>query len=246
MIHYHGGPITPVSAAISAWTRRHACVSFAYPDQMPIACEVAQSVIADNGAFTAWKLGQEMNVAGYLDWVNEWCRHPAFDWCLIPDVIDGTEKDNDEQLAWWPIGKHLSVPVWHLHETIDRLKRLCDDYPRVAFGSSGEFSEIGTDGWWRRMSKAMDSICDQDGRPRTKLHGLRMLNPTIYSQFPFSSCDSTNVARNIGLDQKWKGTYQAMTKETRAMILTERIELHASAARWAGQIGTQMNFELVG
>lgn len=246
MIHYHGGPITPVSAAIAAWTRRHACVSFAYPDQMPVACEVAQSVICDNGAFTAWKNGEQVNIPMYAEWVNEWYRHPAFDWCLIPDIIDGSETDNDRLITEWPLPRAVSVPVWHLHESMQRLEMLCNTWQRVAIGSSGQYASIGTDSWWRRMSDAMTWACDSEGYPRTKLHGLRMLNPTIYSQFPFSSCDSTNVARNIGLDQKWKGTYQAMTKETRAMILTERIELHASAARWAGSVGTQMNFELVG
>lgn len=246
MIHYHGGPITPISAAISAWTRRHACISFAYPEQMPVACEVAQSVIADNGAFTAWKNGEQVSIPMYAAWVMEWYRHPAFDWCLIPDIIDGSEKDNDRLIAEWPLPRPVSVPVWHLHESMQRLETLCNEWQRVAIGSSGQYATIGTASWWRRMSEAMDVCCDREGRPITRLHGLRMLNPTIYSQFPFSSCDSTNVARNIGLDQKWKGTYQAMTKETRAMILTERIELHASAARWAGSVGTQMNFELVG
>lgn len=246
MIHYHGGPITPVSAAISAWTRRHACVSFAYPNQMSVACEVAQSVIADNGAFTAWNNKESVNIPAYIDWVTEWHRHPAFDWCLIPDVIDGSEKENDTLIDEWPLSISCSVPVWHLHESLERLEKLCYRWQRVAIGSSGQYANIGTTSWWHRMAEAMTRACDSNGFPITKLHGLRMLNPTIYSQFPFSSCDSTNVARNIGLDQKWKGTYQAMTKETRAMILTERIELHASAARWAGRVGTQMNFELIG
>lgn len=247
MVHFHGGPITPISAAITTWQRRHACISFAYPEQMALACEVAQSVMADCGAFTKWKQGAGcVDVAEYLVWIERWRFHPAFDFCLIPDVIDGDEEENSKLVEQWPLENHISVPVWHLHESLDRLGWLVDEWPRVAFGSSGEFAQIGTKRWWGRMAEAMTVACDSEGRPKTKLHGLRMLNPTIFSQFPFSSCDSTNVARNMGLDSKWTGPYQAMSDATRALILMERIELHATAARWSGTLATQMNFELVG
>jgi hypothetical protein len=80
-----------------------------------------------------------------------------------------------------------------------------------------------------------------------KLHGLRMLNPTVYSQLPLASADSTNVARNIGIDSAWTGAYmKGLSKGVRAMVLRERIEKHASAARWTGKEGTQFNLELVG
>ena len=55
MIHYHGGPIYPVTAAFRLWRARHAFVSFAYPEQVEIAAEEAQSFALDNGAFSAWK-----------------------------------------------------------------------------------------------------------------------------------------------------------------------------------------------
>ena len=61
-----------------------------------------------------------------------------------------------------------------------------------------------------------------------------MLNPAIFSELPLSSADSTNVARNIGIDSAWRGTYQPRSKETRAVILTERIESHNSAQRISG------------
>lgn len=51
-----------------------------------------------------------------------------------------------------------------------------------------------------------------------------MLNPAVFSEVPLSSADSTNVARNIGIDSAWRGTYQPRSKETRASILVERIE----------------------
>ena len=68
--------------------------------------------------------------------------------------------------------------------------------------------------------------------PICKLHGLRLLNPAIFSVLPLEGADSTNVARNIGIDSAWRGTYQPASKEMRALILVERIEQMNGACRW--------------
>ena len=140
MIHYHGGPLSGSNnVAITAWQRRHACVSFDEPKQMEIAFEVAQSVMLDNGAYSKWRRGEgQVDVDVYLAWINQWKQHPGFDFCLIPDVIDGSERENSCLVEDWPLPPQMSVPVWHLHESLDRLAYLVEAYPRVALGSSGE------------------------------------------------------------------------------------------------------------
>lgn len=249
MIHYHGTPITPSSVATAILRARHACVSFAHPGDVELAAEVCQSFILDNGAFSLWKVGGVVDVEAYAEWVRFWSRHPGFDWCLIPDVIDGDEAANDVMLArWQQTGLWaFGVPVWHLHESLERLARLCHAFPRVALGSSGDYATVGDAVWWARMGEAMSVACDEEGRPLTKLHGLRMLNPTVFSQLPLSSADSTNVARNIGIDGAWdRAPYAPRSKKVRALILADRIEHHASAARWTGTEDHQFNMELIG
>ncbi len=234
MIHYHGGPITPVTSAVKAWTGRHAFVSFAYPEQLRVAMEVCQSWALDNGAFSAWKADKPVEWARFYEWVAWHKRIPGFDFAIIPDVIDGTEADNDALLAEWPHGND-GVPVWHLHESLERLQRLAFSWPRIAFGSSGEYQRPGSRAWWDRMAQAMNLITDREGRPVCKLHGLRMLDPDIFTRLPFSSADSTNVARNIGIDSVWKGTYPPHNKDVRALVMVERIESHNSAILWERQ-----------
>ena len=74
-------------------------------------------------------------------------------------------------------------------------------------------------------------VVDSNGYPITKLHGLRMLNKDIFTHIPLSSADSTNVARNIGIDKAWdKSAYAPASKETRAAVLVERIEAFNSAS----------------
>jgi hypothetical protein len=249
MIHYHGTPMTPVSVATEFYATRHAMVSFERPDQMELVAEVCQSFTLDNGAFSAWSRGgAEVDIAAYADWVRRWERHPGFDWCVIPDVVNGTTEENDRMIArWFQSGMRHGVPVWHMHESLDRLRFLCRAYERVALGSSGQYATVGDAAWWERMSEAMAAICDEQGRPPCKLHGLRMLNPTVFSQLPLASADSTNVARNIGIDAKWdRAPYAPRSKSVRALVIADRIERHASAATWQDTRGVTMNWELFG
>ena len=247
MIHYHGLPMTPSADMLHSMRCRHGMISFADPRQIEDAAEVCQSIVLDNGAFSAWKSGKPLDVVAYEQWAATWLKHPAVDWCVIPDEIDGDEGANDALLAEWSLPGEVSVPVYHMHESLDRLERLVNAYPRVALGSSGDYSEPGSRAWWVRMAEMMHVACDEDGMPHCKLHGLRMLDSTIFSHLPLSSADSCNVARNVGIDTAWNGPYAPRSRASRALILMDRIESHASARRWCRQsAGVQQNMELLG
>lgn len=236
MIHYHGLPITPGVAAVQAISGGHAFVSHKYKDQLSLAIECAQSFALDNGAFSSWKNGTPItNWQPYYEWVADVMNYPGFDFSVIPDDIDGNEDTNDILLNEWP-HKNCGAPVWHMHESLTRLKRLCDEWRTVCLGSSREFSKVGSKSWWDRMSEAMDAITDSNGLPPCKLHGLRMLNPKIFTKLPLSSADSTNIGRNIGIDCHWKGTYTPPDKASRALILRKRIESFNSAPSWKKEL----------
>jgi hypothetical protein len=233
LIHYHGLPITPATAAASAIQAGHAFVSFAHSNQLTVAIECCQSFAIDNGAFSAWMSGNPVtDWSEFYAWAEECLFIPHCDFAVIPDVIDGDEAANDALLEEWPLPKWFGAPVWHMHESLGRLLRLAMDYPRVCIGSSGDFATVGNKLWWGRISQAMGRICDDRGRPLCKLHGLRMLNPEVFSRLPFASADSTNIGRNIGIDSAWKGTYAPPTKEMRAQVMRSRIEAYNAPARW--------------
>jgi hypothetical protein len=233
VIHYHGLPITPATAAAHSLDAGHAFVSFGHPDQLEVAVEVCQSFAIDNGAFSAWRQGKPVqNWRPFYEWADNCKRVPSFDFAVIPDVIDGDEQANDELLTEWPLPKWFGAPVWHMHESLERLERLASAWPRVCIGSSGEFSTIGTAKWWGQIARAMRVVCNDDGQPLVKLHGLRMLNPEVFGRLPFASADSTNIGRNVGIDQTWKGNYMPPNKEWRAAVMRSRIESTNAPARW--------------
>ncbi|MCE0490958.1 hypothetical protein LU196_13005 [Pantoea sp. Mb-10] len=231
MIHYHGGPITPDLAALKAWRGRHAFISFAHPAQINLAAEHCQSFALDNGAFTAWSAAgkkNKINWSDYYEFVSKWKNHPGLDFAIIPDVINGGGEANDDLLLEWPHGNFYGVPVWHMNESDERFIRLCNEYPRVAIGSCGEYDVKRPNLAVARMKDLIRHVTDEFGQPIAKLHGLRMLNPLIFTKLPLASADSTNVARNIGIDKAWSGAYAPASKETRAALLVERIESHNS------------------
>jgi hypothetical protein len=236
VIHYHGTPCGATREDVARFLKgRHALVSFYRPEDIATAAEVCQSFCIDNGAFSAWKQNKMIDWQSYYEFVEEWHRHPAFDWAIIPDVIDGSEDDNDALIEEWP--NHLGgIPVWHMHESLERLERLCG-WDRIAIGSSGDYATVGNERWWRRMAEAMQVVCP-DYKPRTRLHGLRMLDPAVFTALPLASADSTNAVRNSSSYARF-GMYVPPNASTRMAIIAERIEAHQSAALWKGQISEQ-------
>lgn len=191
-IHYHGTPITP-RRELMTLAGRHFCVSHAKPDDVKVCHQIGQSVMLDNGAFSAWRAGKPVDWDKYYSWCDTWLAYKTT-WAVIPDVIDGGEDENDLLERGCPLPRQQAAPVWHLHESIQRLRRLCDDYPRVCFGSSGQYATIGTIAWHQRVAEAFDAICC-NGTPRAAIHMLRGMS-LVGSAYPFASVDSTDVARN--------------------------------------------------
>jgi hypothetical protein len=220
-MHYHGTPITPRDLLIRELAGRMFCVSFAEPRDVDVCHEIGQSVMLDNGAFSMWKCGTPTDWPGYYAWCERWLEHQTT-WAVIPDVIDGDEAANDALIREWPFDER-GAPVWHMHESLDRLADLVRWWPLVCIGSSGQYADLGTPAWRGRMVQAMRVACRADGRPRTRLHMLRGL-ALAGGPFPFYSADSTNIARNHA------GSTGRLPQSPRAMA--DRIDRVQCPPRW--------------
>lgn len=233
MIHYHGTPIGgKIEEAARFLQGRHALINFLHKQHQKEVMAYCQSYIVDSGTFGAWRRGITIDFNEYVAWVRTFNKHPGFDWALISDVIDGTEAENDRLIENWP-SDIAGVPVWHLHESVERMKRLCKEYKTVALGSSGEFKRPNSRKWWDRIKFVFNEICDEEGKPPCKLHGLRMLNPAIFTRLPVSSGDSTQVAVNSGkMSAANFGRYLPPSTFVRSVVLADRIETFNSAPIW--------------
>ncbi len=219
--HYHGTPITPREELYTV-PGRCFCVPYPDPRDVSICHQIGQSVMLDNGAFTYWRQGLEPDWDGYYKWAEPWLDWPNT-WAVIPDVIDGDADDNDKLLvAWFQTRLPNGVPVWHMHEPLERLQRLVHGYGKVCIGSSGAYAELGTAHWNRRMTDAFNHIADDAGRVPW-VHMLRGME-LCASVYPFASVDSANGARNH------KGSWRQKARPLKAML--DDMDAIQTPGRW--------------
>jgi hypothetical protein len=197
MLHYHGTPISPI-AKLYELAGRNFCISYAKPQDCERAHEIGQSVMLDNGAFTFWRQGVATSQewwTRFAGWAEPWLDYPTT-WVVIPDVIDGSEEENDALIASWP--RHLfkqSAPVWHMHESLERLKYLTLAWDRVCIGSSGLYADPASNSWQHRMDEVWNSLCPNGGKAPW-VHMLRAMQQAVEGPWPFASADSTNAGQN--------------------------------------------------
>ncbi len=205
MLKYYGTPLTPNSVFDEVMPTRNSLIPFPNPQNLNRAILKCEKVIIDNGAFTLWntKKGEKIDWNKYYAWIEPFIHNIEF--FFIPDVIDGTEEENDALIVDY-FKRYMNsidrkgVPIWHVNESLERLERLMDTFDYIAIGSAGEYRQLGTPQWENKMDKAMRKICDEDGYPKVKVHMLRCLDPKIFTRFPFYSGDSTALAQNHSRD----------------------------------------------
>ncbi len=199
MLKFYGTPLTPNSVFDEVMPGRNSLIPFPNPQNLHRAIKLCEKVIIDNGAFTIWRKGGVPDWDKYYAWMQPFKHNIEF--FFIPDVIDGTEEENDYLIAdYFKKKETRGVPIWHINESFERLERLMDSFDYIAIGSAGEFAQLATPQWFNQMDKAMRIICDKDGYPKVKIHMLRCLDPDIFLHFPFESGDSTGLAQNHSRD----------------------------------------------
>lgn len=191
MIHYHGTPLTP-RTELMKMAGKNFCVSFADARDADWCLTHGQSVMWDSGAFTAYTQGKQVDWIKFYDWLEPRLGHPH--WAIVPDVIDGNVEQQKALVAQWPFGKWCAAPVWHMGLPIDYLLELVEAWPRVCFGSSGAYWQVGSPAWERRADEAFNELAKRG--PLPWIHMLRGL-ALSGDRWPFASADSVNVARNF-------------------------------------------------
>lgn len=204
MLKYLGTPITP-RPVLNDLAGMNFCVSYAAPGDIAWCDDHAQTLMLDNGAFSFWQDRQKdrpLSVkaqaaadgdwSGYYAWCQQWLERNTT-WAVIPDVIGGSEDENDLLIRQWKAwrGHMQAAPVWHMHESLGRFLRLCDEWELVCVGSSAQYAIVGSPAWHKRIEEVFDVTYPNTPR----LHMLRGLD-FADGPYPFYSADSTNVARN--------------------------------------------------
>lgn len=218
-IHYHGTPLTPRSELYKL-AGKCFCVPFSSPQDADTCLTIGQAVMFDNGAFSAFTKGKPLDISGYYKFLEPRLGQPH--WAIPPDVIDGSADQQRDGLRDWPFPPEVSGPVWHLGLPIDYLLELADEWPRICFGSTAQYWQVGGDLWCRRVDEAFNALA----KAHRHLPWIHMLRGMAVSgdRWPFASVDSVNVARNF------KDTNTCPERMAR------RIDAVQCPVKWAAQL----------
>lgn len=191
MLHYHGTPITRRDPDLEKLKGHNFCVSYSDPRDSDWCITNAQSIMWDNGAFSSYTRGIPFDTEGYKRWLDD--KLYGANWAVVPDKIGGTKEEQVELMSSWSYPDHLSCYVWHMDLPLSWLLELVETYPRVAFGSSGDYWKVGSKEWQDRADDAWEVIDKSGARPWVHMmRGLKLCG----KRWPFASADSTNIARN--------------------------------------------------
>lgn len=191
-IHYHGTPLSP-RQELYKMAGKSFCVPFSDARDADVCLSIGQSVMFDNGAFSAFTKGKPLDVMGYSAFLESRLTHPH--WAIPPDIIDGTVGEQLACLKQWSFPRPLSAPVWHMGLPVDWLLELADHWPRICFGPTQQYWQVGADAWCRRADEAFNALAKRH-RHLPWIHMLRGMS-LAGDRWPFGSVDSVNVARNF-------------------------------------------------
>jgi hypothetical protein len=216
---YHGGGAMPGMNSIHLRMMekvRHPFVmeSFRYADAPMVAAvrHNRQTIFLDSGAFSAHTKGVRISLRSYADFIEQ--HADIISLAANLDLIgSGNEQWSYQrqkalETLLGPVGLDgLIVPVHHLRDHDDWLKRYLDDgYGYIGLGGLvGESPSIRKrwlDYIWRRY------LAHSDGRPKVKVHGFGLASRELMFRYPWASVDSTTWMRvshfgGVLLDFAW-------------------------------------------
>ena len=227
-----GTPVTPKSLFPSL-AGSSFCVSHADPRDLDRAIEFVgedEILVLDNGAFTHWRQGNgAIDRNEFWTWANEAQARSSQAVAVIPDVIEGSERENLLEISWALREEVADFPertmaIWHLNESLDQLAKLCRIMNFVGFGSCAEFDVQRKRGDYlariQEASEVVDQVeADHDRRPW--IHLMRGLG-VFAGLTRFESADSTNIAVN-------HSRYKAEHGDDRAAFMKRRIQAQVDA-----------------
>lgn len=166
----------------------------------------------DSGAYSEWRAAQKAgdewfirkDWAPYFDWLEPRLFQPGR-WAVIPDAPGAPSQLNDTLLPLWPFGER-GAPLWHMDGPIERLLRLCDRYPRVCLGWTGEGKHLDRPDFHARMEEVDRAF----GNRWPVVHMMRGV--AVAGMYPFDSADGTSLAQNgwrydarLDFGDRWAG-----------------------------------------
>jgi hypothetical protein len=139
----------------------------------------------DSGAFSVWNSGATIDIDKYIEFIQK--HKDTITVYANLDVIGDPEATWENQRIMEEAGL-TPLPIFHRGENMKYLYK-CMEYDYFGLGGS-------TRDYLSKKIQFYDSvfnvICDKDGYPRNKIHGLGMTSFSMIRRYPLYSIDSTS------------------------------------------------------
>lgn len=163
-----------------------------------------KKVFLDSGAFSAFTQGAEIDLNEYV----KFCRDNE-DFIEMASVLDGIgdpQKTYENQIEMERQGV-CPLPCFHYGEDERYLEWYIENYTYITIGGLVPISKPEQRAWldkiWSRY------LCDENGRPKLKVHGFGLTTVDMMSRYPWHSVDSSTwiqkamfgMIRHFGTDR---------------------------------------------
>ena len=138
--------------------------------------EYGIEIMADSGAYSAWKRGIELSLEGYMNWLTENDIKQYFNM----DVV-GDPKASMANLQKMEDAGFKPIPVFHYGTPWSVLDELLNRYSLIGIGGT-----VGQS--YSRKVAFFEELFSR--YPDGNFHGLGFANRKLLEQFPFRSSDS--------------------------------------------------------
>ncbi len=148
--------------------------------------------LADYDYYTTSEFQQY--VEDYIEYVTQ--HLDEIDMHVAVDIIYNAKASWEVQQYMETCGL-LPVPVFHYGEDWKYLERYLDNYEYVGVGGLGQRTSVQS--YITFGDEIFKRVCDENGRPRNKMHGFAMTSVQLMKRYPWYSCDSStwgSLSRN--------------------------------------------------
>lgn len=143
-------------------------------------------VFLDSGAFSAFSLGEKIDLGAYCDYI-----HRNADIIEFPSVLDAI---GDYKGTYWNQTEMerrgvRPLPCFHYGEPVEVLEHYVANYDYITIGGMVPISTPQLLIWLDRMWA--DHLTHSDGTPKVKVHGFGLTSLPLMFRYPWYSVDSS-------------------------------------------------------
>ncbi len=144
-------------------------------------------VFLDSGAFSAFTLGKEIDLKAYCEYMKR--NADIIDVASVLDGIGDPLKTYQNQCLMEFAGER-PLPCFHYGEDERYLEHYIQNYEYITLGgmvpNTTEQNKLWLDRIWSKY------LCNEQGKPKCKVHGFGMTSVPLMLRYPWYSVDSSS------------------------------------------------------